>query len=197
MKPMTVSLALAAIAVVYYFPQAEAPHGAGVLVADEPRQGPPGNTATWEVRGYRLTPLASFSIRGRVLQRERYWLGRESGLSPLDLSLGWGLMSDDAVLRQFNIYRGHRRVYWQPRSGEARALLPQVNTHAANIHLIPATPAIASALTALQRSGIVEMGGRLVEVDGPDGWHWRSSLTREDTGDGACEVMWVEWLRAG
>jgi hypothetical protein len=26
----------------------------------------------------------------------------------------------------------------------------------------------------------------------PDGWRWRSSLTREDTGAGACELVWVE-----
>jgi hypothetical protein len=36
----------------------------------------------------------------------------------------------------------------------------------------------------------------LVEADGRDGWKWRSSLTRDDTGDGACELMWVEWMRA-
>ena len=32
----------------------------------------------------------------------------------------------------------------------------------------------------------------LIEVRGADGWRWRSSLTREDTGAGACELVWVE-----
>jgi len=27
---------------------------------------------------------------------------------------------------------------------------------------------------------------------GPDGFAWRSSLTREDTGAGACELVYVE-----
>jgi hypothetical protein len=36
--------------------------------------------------------------------------------------------------------------------------------------------------------------GYLVEVRGRDGFRWRSSLTREDTGNGACELVWVEKL---
>ena len=31
----------------------------------------------------------------------------------------------------------------------------------------------------------------LVEVRGADGWTWRSSLSREDSGNGGCEVVYV------
>jgi hypothetical protein len=37
----------------------------------------------------------------------------------------------------------------------------------------------------------VRIDGWLVQVDAKDGWHWRSSTTREDTGGGACEVVYV------
>jgi hypothetical protein len=37
----------------------------------------------------------------------------------------------------------------------------------------------------------VRIDGWLVQVDANDGWHWRSSLSREDTGGGACEVVYV------
>jgi hypothetical protein len=40
----------------------------------------------------------------------------------------------------------------------------------------------------------VRLSGYLVEVLGDDGWRWVSSLTREDTGTGACEVIWVEQI---
>jgi hypothetical protein len=33
-----------------------------------------------------------------------------------------------------------------------------------------------------------------VEVSKADGWHWRSSTTREDSGMHACEVVWLEEL---
>jgi hypothetical protein len=39
---------------------------------------------------------------------------------------------------------------------------------------------------------IVHLEGDLVRADGKDGWHWVSSLSRTDTGDGSCEVVWVE-----
>ena len=39
------------------------------------------------------------------------------------------------------------------------------------------------------------LDGWLIEADAPDGWTWRSSLTREDSGDGACEVIYVCSLR--
>jgi len=36
--------------------------------------------------------------------------------------------------------------------------------------------------------------GYLISIRGEDGWHWRSSLSRTDSGDGACEVVWVDSL---
>jgi hypothetical protein len=33
-----------------------------------------------------------------------------------------------------------------------------------------------------------------VEADRPGGWRWRSSLTRDDTGPGARELVYVEDL---
>jgi hypothetical protein len=41
---------------------------------------------------------------------------------------------------------------------------------------------------------IVHFDGELVEAAARDGWTMRSSLTREDTGNGACELVWVEHL---
>jgi len=36
--------------------------------------------------------------------------------------------------------------------------------------------------------------GYLVDVTGPRGFAWRTSLTRDDTGAGACEIVYVETL---
>lgn len=196
MKPITVSLLAGLIALVYFFPERRIERPPGVLVPEEPHQTDLRDAAAWEHKSYRIVPLATFSIRARVLLEERYWLGREATLSPLDLTVGWGLMSDQTVLDQYRITRGYRRFWWQPRNGAAAALKNEVITHAANIHIIPASDALARSLASLRPGNIVEMGGLLVEADGRDGWKWRSSLTRDDTGDGACELMWVEWMRA-
>ena len=46
-----------------------------------------------------------------------------------------------------------------------------------------------------QSEASVRIDGWLVEAKAGDGWHWRSSLTRKDTGAGACEVIFVRELQ--
>jgi hypothetical protein len=58
--------------------------------------------------------------------------------------------------------------------------------------MIPADDSIASKLKSVKTGQVVKIKGFLVRADAPDGWHWRSSLTREDTGNGACEVVFVK-----
>src|SRR5660397_42121 len=43
---------------------------------------------------YDLIVLADFDIEARVLSKTLYHSGREADLSPVDLALGWGAMSD-------------------------------------------------------------------------------------------------------
>jgi hypothetical protein len=40
----------------------------------------------------------------------------------------------------------------------------------------------------------IRLRGYLVRVAASDGWQWRSSLTRDDTGAGACELVLLESL---
>ena len=60
------------------------------------------------------------------------------------------------------------------------------------MHMVPATPEIAARLRAVNRGDLIDLRGYLVEIAFPDGGEWRSSLTRTDSGNGACELVWVE-----
>ena len=60
--------------------------------------------------------------------------------------------------------------------------------------MIPANDKIEKKLKKLDRDDLIYLEGYLVKIDRPDGWHWQSSLTRDDTGAGACEVIWVDYL---
>jgi hypothetical protein len=54
------------------------------------------------------------------------------------------------------------------------------------------------ALLRRPRPGeVVTLRGYLVDVRGPNGFRWNTSLRRDDTGDGACELMWVEQVLPG
>jgi hypothetical protein len=165
-------------------------HPPGVLAAAAPEQAElAAPLQALERSGYRLIPLQSFALTARVLGSERYRLGRESDLSPIDLALGWGAMSDSAVLSQIDISQSGRFYHW--RVEQFPISRREIETHSANMHMIPATPAIERALKAVRPGQMVTLTGYLVEARASDGWIWRSSLTREDTGAGACELVWV------
>ncbi|KAF1052404.1 MAG: hypothetical protein GAK43_01937 [Stenotrophomonas maltophilia] len=141
---------------------------------------------------YTLYPLQSFELQARILHREDYHFDRESELSPTDLALGWGPMADPAVLAQVRITQGNRWYHWHAE----RMPLPrrEIETHSANMHLIPGDAQVARTLANLREGQTIELQGELVKVVGDDGWTWISSLSREDTGAGACELIWVQHL---
>jgi hypothetical protein len=166
-------------------------HGPGVIAPDDPVQTAVDGAAAFEFKGARVTPLADFRIEARVLATERYRLGREAEFSPIDLALGWGPMSDEAVLRQLRI-RQTNRFYLYSWSDAPPVPEYEMITHSANMHMIPADSLIERQLEGVRPGQIIALQGQLVQIDTNDGWHWRSSLTRSDTGAGACEVVWVE-----
>lgn len=167
-------------------------HPPGMLVEEEPFQGEVRDGRPWNRDGYRITPLAVFRIRARVLCKKNYWFGRESDLSPCDLALGWRQMSDQVVLDQMKISQ-RRRWYWYQYTNPPVAQRT-IETHSANMHIIPASDEVADRLGTVVRGHIVELSGYLVELTARDGWRWRSSLSRGDTGNGSCEVIWTEKL---
>ncbi|MBF6025833.1 hypothetical protein [Lysobacter niastensis] len=150
----------------------------------------PGSLSPFRLQAATLTPLAGFSIDARVLSREDYRAGREADLSPTDLALGWGRMRDDDVLSQLDISQGGR--FYSYRWQNEPPLPPaEIVRSSANMHLIPANAAAAEALQDVRKDDRVRIDGWLVEAKAPDGWYWRSSTTREDSGAGACEVIYV------
>jgi len=165
-------------------------HAPGVIVAGEPRQEtlPPGPVI--ELAGFTLTPRASFSLEARVLSAESYRWDGGARLPPVDLALGWGPMSDSALLEQFRITQGARFYTLYPRVETADVRLAL--RHSANMHLIPADDDVREILESARTGHIVSLRGRLVDAARSDGFTWRTSLSREDSGAGACELFLVE-----
>ena len=162
-----------------------------VASGDAPLQsGVPDGLALPGVGDAGTTPLAGFSIEARVLGREDYRFDREADYAPTDLALGWGRMTEDAVVARLDIRQSGRwyRYRWQ---GDPPIPLAEIVRSSANMHMVPSNTAIAAALDAVKAGDRVRIDGWLVQIDTPDGWHWRSSLTREDSGAGACEVIYV------
>lgn len=164
----------------------------GLIAADEPEQAelPRAELQDFEYAGYRLQPQASYRLRARLLSRKSYHLGREAELSPVDFALGWGAMSDTAVLETLDISQSGR-FFWVRWAAEPPIPPREIFLSAANTHLIPADDTVRAAIDRMRPGQVVQLQGLLVNASSADGWRWNSSLVRSDQGAGACELFWV------
>lgn len=161
-----------------------------MLVADAPLQQPVEDAPHLIKPGVTIKPLAKFSLSARVLARADYRWDFGADLIPTDLALGWGRMSDSAVLDKVAISQSGRFYYW--RVSQFPIPEHEIVESSANMHLIPSTREIERAIEHSRIGDVVRFDGYLVEADWPDGKKWISSLTRSDSGAGSCELVWVE-----
>ena len=167
--------------------------GPGVMALDTPQQRTISSPVHHRVNAYDITELADFDIKAKVLAKKDYHSDRGADVSPTDLALGWGNMSDESILESIKISQSGRFYYWRvdafpiPRR--------EIETHSANMHLIPANDSVKKAIAQVRKGDLVKISGSLVKVtSNTDDWTWNSSLTRDDTGNGACELVWVKSL---
>jgi hypothetical protein len=160
-------------------------------VADEPRQENLEGAAPIPRSDFELLPRARFDAEVRILSHERYRSGDLADISPLDLAVGWGPMSDSAVLDQLDISQSNRFYYWH---FDDEPPIPQreIITHSSNWHIVPADDAVWEELSRVRAGDIVNLSGLLVDIRNSKGQVMRTSLRRTDTGAGACEVLLVE-----
>jgi hypothetical protein len=163
----------------------------GPLAPDEPRQADLESAPVTTLGHWRLTPRARYDITARILGREDYHFDALADLVPEDLALGWGPMSDNRVLQAFEITQAARFYSWRPKQ---TLPIPRqaVIEHSANTHVIPADAVVARQLRRLRVGQVVHLTGYLVNGVRDDGAYINTSLTRTDSGPGACEVMLVE-----
>ena len=161
----------------------------GVLAADDPQQTnlPRGDKV--QAGRWTLTVRADYRITARILARERYHFDALADLVPEDLALGWGPMSDNRILRTIDISQSNRFYYWRAHQGSPPK--DAIITHSANTHVIPQNKMIARQLSRLRPGQVVTLSGELVDGLRDDGRWIKTSLVRDDTGAGACEVLLV------
>lgn len=186
--------ALAAAGIYGLWPQAALRHPPGVLVATEPVQQLIPAKPLGDAHGFTLTAVALYSVQARVLHTKRYWADG-ADLVPYDVALGWGPMSDQAVLDQLRIAQSNRFFFYQWRNAPP---IPEkeIACHAANNHVIAASSEVAKVIRKLRAGQVVTLRGYLVNATKADGFLWPTSLSRTDTGNGACELFYVESAQA-
>jgi hypothetical protein len=161
----------------------------GILAQDDPVQVDVDRGAQVKLGRWLLTERATYRVTARVLGSETYHFDALADLVPEDLALGWGPMSDNRVLRDIDITQSNRFYFWH--SASLPVSRDVIIAHSANTHVIPSSRAVATLLARIRKGQVVTLTGVLVDGRRNDGMWIKTSLTRTDSGAGACEVLLV------
>jgi hypothetical protein len=167
--------------------------GPGELAPASPQQSAAADLP-FDHAGYRLAPQANFEATGKVLAKRRYRWDDLADLVPWDLGLGWGVLSDEAALETVRFSQGDRFLF--RRDWARRIDAREADRTSANIHVIPADSGITAAIEALPVGAIVRLKGLLVDAHHlATPRRYFTSLSRDDTGGGACEILYLTGLK--
>ena len=154
-------------------------------------EGPNGRPA-------RLTPRARFELAARVASITRYRLDAAAFVIPWDVAVMWGDLCGPPYSGKLTYHQNARFYFWA--TNDLSLSKEYIVRHSANVHVIPATPRLASVLSYVRAGDVVELAGRLVDIHGTgrkEGFTWPTSLRRDDTDKGACETIYLESLTVG
>ena len=140
-----------------------------------------------------IEKLASYEIRAAVKSRQDYTADYPAQVSPFDLALAWGELNKPAIDRHVRYSQSGRWYYFQY-DAEVPVDEAYIYQHSANVHLIPENKQIERQLKRIRKNDLVELTGYLVRVRFDNG-PWTSSLSRQDTGDGSCEILYVKSVK--
>ncbi len=134
-----------------------------------------------------IKALAKYVITARVLSVKEY----PGEAVPIDVALGWGPMADPNVIAQVKISQS-QHFYEFRYDNQPPIPVQLMSLNSANNHILPATIKVESQINNLRKGQLVSLGGYLVNIEDPGGLSWKTSLTRDDTGAGACELFYVQ-----
>lgn len=195
MRKISIALLITGLCLIAWQRCSPIEHPPGVLVRALPDQMVFTTPQPSVVKnGWTLKPLAALALEARVLGAKRYRDDFAASIAPFDLALGWGPMSDAAVLEKLDVTQKNRFYHWR---FWGRAPIPEkdITAHSGNMHIIPADDAVLSKLQSLREGALVRLAGSLVVATHPKANKpWCTSLTRDDEGEGACEIFYVKSL---
>jgi hypothetical protein len=167
----------------------------------EPKQTDAKGGTDFVVSGYNVHAdyLYAYDIEALVVHTKNYY-GTDFGakLAPRDLALAWGNVAKYNSTVDFHWAQHGRWYYWKVNTYEelsAVGSVDDVNRQSSNNHLIPANSSVKKSIKKIKTGDHIRLKGYLVSITATDSkgtpYYWNSSTSRNDTGDGACEVMYV------
>lgn len=122
-------------------------------------------------------------------------------LSKYDLGVVWGKLADEHYDKYIEYSQINRFLTWTYKL-DIGLSNSYISTHISNNHIIPANDNVLRGIGSLQKDDICYIEGKLVDYDIKDKdnkivANMKTSLVRNDSGDGACETIYVEKIVLG
>ena len=163
-----------------------------------PAQSPAEGTVQLSREGYNvnLDLLYEYRLEGLVVITEDYTGTNNPSnvFSPKDVTVVWGKAAEYNNKIDFKWRHSARHSYHYITSQDAIKYfggISYLNAEVSNNHIIPADDKVRKEVEMIRTGDHIIIEGYLVNADFGRYGTWRSSTTRLDTGDGACEIIYV------
>ena len=155
----------------------------------------------FEYRGenYHVIPVADYELWGLVVSHNNInsWFSYyhdKNSVNLKDICVVWGENIKNEVYREAEFKSGEFTCFWKVKTQEAYKKFK--NNQLSNNHLLYSDPDIQKIIKSIKVGDQVYIKGMLVRY-APEGsdFYRKTSLTRDDTGAGACETFYVQEIK--
>jgi hypothetical protein len=167
-------------------------------IANEPRQTKTDRRSfetVWDDVGYRVDPEYDYDLVGMIVsfrhhdENSRMHRLADDHLNMLDVCVVWGNNTSDAQLEKIDFWNGIFTCNVKTRDQAAWESFDMYQL--SNNHLISDDDFIRDQVRKVKVGDQVRIQGVLASYESPGGLRG-TSTTRTDTGDGACETIYVD-----
>lgn len=151
-----------------------------------------------EGKTYTVTPLYNYELHGLVVSYHNAdsWLDYMHGawgesLNVKDLCVVWGSNVDNELYDRLHFKSGDFTCYVSSYGSDPGAWEAFDLSGLSNNHLLSEKPALTKAIMQAQTGDQVRFTGYLSNYEHDEGFQRGTSTSRDDTGDRACETVYV------
>jgi len=144
---------------------------------------------------YRIEPLYEYDLHGLVVSYRHHDGGRmlhrlwNDHLNVADLCVVWGRNATDLDLNAFDFWSGEFTCFFRTRDNAAWRRFDAAAI--SNNHLITEDGYLRDRIDAVRIGDQIHVKGWLASYSNGNGFRRGTSTTRTDTGNGACETIYV------
>ena len=143
-------------------------------------------------------PVASYELTAYVAAVDRGPVDDWDFVAPVDIALIWGILTQPEYVRHTKFHLAKRYVSWRYSPPKGGSAYPQGAMHSfANNHIISPSPEQKKILDEIEPGDLISLKGQLVnlriyDLNGQLVHTMKTSMTRKDKGNGACENILLD-----